>query len=82
MKKPEKDFYGRLGAWIKAARLKAGISLSKLGQQVDVSYMGISKYENGTVRTPIKTYIEICEFLEVDWVKGVVSAIKTKKGAK
>lgn len=44
-----------IGARVRAARMKAGISQGKLGDALGVSFQQVQKYENGTTRIAAST---------------------------
>lgn len=59
-----KSIYVELGARIKEAREKRGISQEILADQLSLTRASIVNIENGRQRPMIHTIIEICEILE------------------
>ena len=59
------DFGVTLGAKIKAARVKAGLSQTDLGNALNVAFQQVQKYENGANRVAANTLQVIGEVLGV-----------------
>lgn len=55
-----------IGVRIRLRRLELGISQSKLGKALGVTFQQIQKYEQGTSRISGARFSEICRVLQVD----------------
>jgi len=55
----------KVGARVRMRRLILGISLTKVGEALDVSFQQVRKYENGTNRISASRLLQIANFLGV-----------------
>lgn len=70
--------YQKLLAWIKEERLNRGLSVRDLALKIDEPFQFVSKIETGQRKLNIYEYVQYCESLDLDPVKGL--AILSKKG--
>lgn len=70
--------YQKLLAWLKAERLSRGLSVRDLALIIDEPFQFVSKIETGQRKLNIYEYVQYCESLDLDPVKGL--AILSKKG--
>jgi len=54
------------GKQLKAARVKKKISMEELAQRIGISAKAISQIELGKRSTSLKTFVNICNILEID----------------
>ncbi len=54
-----------IGARVREIRMSKHISQAALGEQLDVSFQQIQKYERGTNRISVSSLVQICSALEV-----------------
>jgi transcriptional regulator with XRE-family HTH domain len=62
----------KIGARIRILRIKRGMTQSGLAGTIGLSFQQVQKYENGTNRISIGTFLRICRVLEID--PGVILA--------
>jgi transcriptional regulator with XRE-family HTH domain len=55
----------RVGACVRAARVKAGLSQSKLANELGITFQQLQKYEKGKNRIAVSTLLLIAEALAV-----------------
>jgi transcriptional regulator with XRE-family HTH domain len=54
-----------IGSNLKAQRLAAGVSQSKLADELQITFQQVQKYENGTNRIGMGSAYIICNFLKI-----------------
>lgn len=60
-----------IGAKIREARLKAGLTQKGLAKKLNVTYQQVQKWETGERNPKIKSLRKIADALGVDWVELV-----------
>lgn len=69
--------YQKLLTWLKEERLNRGLSVRDLALLIDEPFQFVSKIETGQRKLNIYEYVQYCESLGLDPVKGL--AILSKK---
>ncbi len=69
-----------IGRALKLARLHRSKSQQWLADEIGVTYQQVQKYEAGTNRVTLSTFIEIAKALEIGPVAAVASWIKKTAG--
>lgn len=69
-----------IGRAIKLARLHRSKSQQWLADELGVTYQQVQKYETGTNRVTLSTFIEIATALEIGPVAAVATWIKRTSG--
>lgn len=58
--------YSLIGARLRNARRKAGLTQEALAERVEITTVYLSKIENGKVHPTLDTLAALCEFTETD----------------
>lgn len=68
-----------IGARIRAARLRANISIVEVGKAAGVHHSQVSRYERGIFKTVSKNVQNLCALLQVKHPKLLISGLPTKE---
>ncbi|MFG1270807.1 helix-turn-helix transcriptional regulator [Xanthobacter sp. DSM 14520] len=63
--KPLTTIDKEIGARMRLARMRKGLSQERLGEAVDVTFQQIQKYERGVNRVSASTIVKVAKFLNV-----------------
>jgi transcriptional regulator with XRE-family HTH domain len=71
-RKDDQEKYVEIGARLRNARLKAGLSQEETAKFLGLTFQQVQKYEKGANRVPIVTALRLCAYFGVEpaWLFG------------